>query len=213
VAALASDVFSPTFLRNATAYGASARMRFDVVLNNLAGHAWTRKEIRMTSDGTPWRPLVHVQDIAQAVACTLQAPRDAVHNQIFNVGATPENYQVREIAEIVAGTFPGCALSFGKSDGDNRSYRVNFDKIHARLPGFECRWNARLGAQQLFEMFARIEMSSETFGFRAYTRLQQLEYLLRTRQIDQDLFWIPKANRVDDAALTGARLNGASPIV
>jgi hypothetical protein len=128
------------------------------------------------------------------------------------VGSTAENYQVREIAEIVAGTFTGCTLSFGKSDGDNRSYRVNFDKIHERLPGFECRWNARLGAQQLFDMFTRIEMSSETFGFRAYTRLQQLEYLLRTRQIDEHLFWIPKTNRVEDVALTGARVNGASPI-
>jgi nucleoside-diphosphate-sugar epimerase len=212
VAVLASDVFSPTFLRNATAYGASARMRFDVVLNNLAGHAWTRKEIRMTSDGTPWRPLVHVLDIAQAVACTLNAPREAVHNQIFNVGATRENYQVREIAEIVAETFAGCTLSFGTSDGDNRSYRVNFDKIHARLPGFECRWTARLGAGQLFDMFTRIEMSSETFGFRAYTRLRQLEYLLRTQQIDEQLFWIPKSKRVEDA-LTAARAGGASPAV
>jgi nucleoside-diphosphate-sugar epimerase len=200
LSALASEAFSPTFLRNATAYGVSTRMRFDIVLNNLAGHAWTRREITMTSDGTPWRPLVHIEDISRAVLCTLEAPREIVHNQIFNVGSTAENYQVREIAQIVAETFPGCALSFGTSDGDNRSYRVNFDKIHARLPGFECRWDARRGARELFELFSRIEMSSETFGFRAFTRLKQLEYLLRTKQIDSNLFWAPTASPAQERA-------------
>ena len=123
LSAMATDDFSPTFLRNATAYGPSPRMRFDIVLNNLAGLAWTRKEINMTSDGSPWRPLVHVRDIAHAVACTLEAPREVVHCQIFNVGSTTENYQVREIAQIVSDTFPGCKLTFGNSDGDNRSYQ------------------------------------------------------------------------------------------
>jgi nucleoside-diphosphate-sugar epimerase len=202
LSALASDAFSPTFLRNATAYGVSPRMRFDIVLNNLAGHAWTRREIKMTSDGTPWRPLVHIQDIARAIACTLEAPREVVHNQIFNVGSTAANYQVREIAEVVADTFAGCTLSFGTSDGDNRSYRVNFDKIHAQLPGFECRWNARQGAQELFDLFTRIEMSSETFGFRAFTRLKQLEYLLRTKQLDDRLFWTAGAPAQDRAPRT-----------
>jgi len=201
LSALASDSFSPTFLRNATAYGVSTRMRFDIVLNNLAGHAWTNRQIQMTSDGTPWRPLVHIQDISRAIACALEAPREVVHNQIFNVGSTAENYQVREIAEIVANTFPGCALSFGKNDTDNRSYRVNFDKIHASLPGFECQWNARRGAQELFDLFTRIEMSSETFGFRAFTRLKQLEYLLRSKQIDSNLFWVPAVSRAQQVAL------------
>jgi nucleoside-diphosphate-sugar epimerase len=187
--ALADDNFSPTFLRNATAYGPSPRMRFDIVLNNLAGLAWTTREIKMTSDGTPWRPLVHVLDICDAIACTLEAPREAVHNQIFNVGDTAENYQVREIAQIVAETFPGCELTFGSSDGDNRSYRVSFDKIKAQLPGFKCRRNVRLGAEQLYEVFERIDMPAATFGYKAYTRLKQLQYLLRTQQIDHNLFW------------------------
>lgn len=189
VSALAGSAFSPTFLRNATAYGPSPRMRFDIVLNNLAGLAWTTGEIKMTSDGTPWRPLVHVLDICEAVACTLAAPHEAVHNQIFNVGATAENYQIREIAETVADTFPGCRLTLGSSDGDNRSYRVSFDKIKAQLPGFECRRDMRLGASQLREVFERIDMSAETFGYRAYTRLKQLQYLLNTKQLDESLFW------------------------
>ena len=159
------------------------------MLNNLAGLAWTTKEIKMTSDGTPWRPLVHVLDICEAIACTLEAPREAIHNQIFNVGDTQENYRVREIAQIVADTFPGCALSFGTNDGDNRSYRVSFDKIKANLPGFECRRNLRIGAQQLREVFERIDMSGEIFKFRAYTRLKQLEYLIQTCQIDDRFFW------------------------
>jgi nucleoside-diphosphate-sugar epimerase len=187
--AMAAENFSPTFLRNATAYGPSARMRFDLVLNNLAGFAWTKKEIKMTSDGTPWRPLVHIEDIAHAVACTLKAPREIVHNQVFNVGSTSENYQVREIAEIVADAFAGCKLAFGNSDGDNRSYRVNFDKIHERLPGFRCRHTARTGVRELLQLFQRIDMSPETFGFRAYTRLEQLQYLLRTEQIDRNFYW------------------------
>jgi nucleoside-diphosphate-sugar epimerase len=191
VAQLASANFSPTFLRNATAYGVSARMRFDIVLNNLAGWAWTRREIRLTSDGSPWRPLVHIQDIAHAIICTLRAPLDLVHNQVFNVGSTSENYRVREIAEIIADTFAGCTLSLGNSDGDNRSYRVSFDKIHERLPGFRCAWNARRGAQELFDLFRRIDMAAHTFEFRAYTRLKQLEYLLRTKQIDDSFYWTP----------------------
>lgn len=186
---LAGDDLSPTFLRNATAYGPSPRMRFDIVLNNLSGFAWTVKEIKMTSDGTPWRPLVHVLDIAHAIVCVLEAPRQVVHNEVFNVGATRENYQVREIAQIVADTFPGCKLSLGKSDGDNRSYRVNFDKIHERLPGFECRRDARIGAQELLQLFQRIDMSVDTFDFRAFTRLKQLQHLLRTGQIDDEFYW------------------------
>jgi len=190
VSALADDSFSPTFLRNATAYGASPRMRFDIVLNNLAGLAWTTKKIAMTSDGTPWRPLVHVLDICHAIACALEAPRQAIHGQIFNVGRSDGNYRIREIAETVAEVFPGCELTFGPSAGDNRSYRVNFDKIHKRLPGFQCAWDARKGAQQLRKVFERIEMPATIFGFRAFTRLAQIQYLLRTKQIDDRFFWL-----------------------
>ena len=143
----------------------------------------------MSSDGTPWCLLIHVLDIGFAIACALEASRQAVHNQIFNVGSTSENYQVRDIAEIIAETFSGCKLSLGNSDGDNRSYRVNFDKIHALLPGFKCLRNARTGARELFELFQRIEMSPDTFNFRAFTRLKQLQYLLATGQIDQEFYW------------------------
>jgi nucleoside-diphosphate-sugar epimerase len=189
VAPLAGDAFSPTFLRNATAYGASPRMRFDVVLNNLCGLAFTTGEIAMTSDGTPWRPLVHALDIAKAIRCVLDAPRDAVHNQVFNVGDSAQNYQVRDIAETVATVFPGCRLSFGESGGDNRSYRVSFDRIAKELPGFSCEWDAPRGARQLREVFTRIQLDSETFTGRGHTRLAQLRHLIATGQLDADLFW------------------------
>jgi nucleoside-diphosphate-sugar epimerase len=189
VSALADDRFSPTFMRNATAYGPSPRMRFDIVLNNLAGLAWTTKEITMTSDGMPWRPLVHISDISKAVLCALQAPREAVHNQVFNVGDTRENYRVKEIAEIVSAAFPGCRTSFGDSGGDNRSYRVSFDKINNQLPGFSCDHSAKDGAEELYRIFSRINMSAEVFTDRPYTRLKQLKFLLSTSQLTDDLFW------------------------
>jgi nucleoside-diphosphate-sugar epimerase len=189
---LASDDFSPTFMRNATAFGASPRMRFDIVLNNLAGLAWTTKEIKMTSDGTPWRPLVHALDISKAIICALEAPRDIVHNQIVNVGDTANNYRVKQIAEFVADAFPGCKLSFGDNASDNRSYRVSFEKINTVLPGFKCDWDARLGAKQLFDVFNQIDMTQEIFFSRGFTRLKQLEYLIRTQQIDKDFFWAKK---------------------
>jgi nucleoside-diphosphate-sugar epimerase len=186
---MADDNFSPTFLRNATAYGASPRMRFDIVLNNLSGLAWTTREIKMTSDGTPWRPLVHGLDICRAIIETLNAPREAVHNQTFNVGDTNHNYRVREIAEIVAKTFEGCELAFGPPSTDNRSYRVSFAKIRKHLPNFQCAWDARRGAKQLHDLFQRIDMQPEVFQHRSFTRLKQLEYLLKTRQIDDRFFW------------------------
>ena len=192
VTPLADDDFSPTFMRNATAFGASPRMRFDIVLNNLSGLAWTTKEIKMTSDGTPWRPLAHALDICKAIVCAIEAPRDIVHNQIFNVGDTANNYRVKEVAEIIADTFKGCKLSFGDSGADNRSYRVSFEKINTILPGFKCDWNAQRGAQQLFDLFSQIDMTEETFLSRGFTRLKQLEYLIRTQQIDQDFFWAKK---------------------
>jgi nucleoside-diphosphate-sugar epimerase len=189
VAALASPAFSPTFLRNATAYGASPRMRFDIVLNNLCGIAATSGKIAMTSDGTPWRPLVHVLDICEAIACALEAPQDAIHAQIFNVGHDADNYQVREIAEIVAGVYPGCELTFGQAGGDNRSYRVGFDKIHQQLPGFKCSWDARKGARQLHDVYQRIGINLATFEARPFTRLKQLKYLSASGQIDDRFFW------------------------
>jgi nucleoside-diphosphate-sugar epimerase len=189
VKAIATDAFSPTFMRNATAYGASPHMRFDIVLNNLAGLAWITKKIQMISDGTPWRPLVHGLDICRAIAAVLAAPRESVHNETFNVGDTAHNYRVKEIAEIVGEVFPDCSVSFGPPSADSRSYRVSFEKIRQRLPEFQCSWDARRGAQQLLELFRRIDMTEEVFQDRAFTRLKQLEYLIRTRQIDESFFW------------------------
>ena len=189
VGALANDGFSPTFLRNATAFGASPRMRFDIVLNNLCGLAWTTGKIRMESDGTPWRPMVHASDICQAIACTLDAPRELVHNEVLNVGDPGSNYQVREIAEVVASVFAGCDVMFGELGADNRSYRVRFEKIHDVLPGFECNWDLERGTREFLELFERIDLDEETFRFRGYTRLKQIEYLLRTGQIDEQFYW------------------------
>lgn len=187
--ALADSSFSPVMLRNATAYGASPRMRFDIVLNNLAGLAWTTGKIAMTSDGSPWRPLVHVLDICEAIRCCLSAPGQSISGEIFNVGHDEDNYQVREIAEIVGAAFPGCEVTFGPPDPDNRSYRISFRKISTRLPGFRCSWNAKSGARQLHDIFERITMSRETFDFRAFTRLKELQYLMETNQIDDKFYW------------------------
>ncbi len=186
---LAGGDFCVTFLRNATAYGPSPRMRFDIVLNDLCALAWTKKKIAMVSDGSPWRPIVHIEDIIEAVRCALEAPAAAVNGEIFNVGATSENYRVREIAAIVAAAFPGCEVSAGPPSGDNRSYRVSFEKISTKLPGFACRWTAQKGAEELRRIFERIDFGSAEYELRAFTRLKQLKYLQRTGQIDQDLFW------------------------
>lgn len=189
VAPLADDDFSPTFLRNATAFGASPRMRFDIVLNNLAGLAWTTGRIAMTSDGTPWRPLVHGLDIAEAICRVLDAPRADVHGQILNVGSDANNYTVREIAEAVAAEFPGCELSFGEPGADTRSYRVSFSRIREVLPGYDAVWSAQAGAAQLNRIFTRIGLDESTFTGRGHTRLLQLEHLMSTGQVDERLFW------------------------
>lgn len=192
VAALADDTFSPSFLRNATAFGASPRQRFDIVVNNLSGLAWTEKTIAMTSDGTPWRPLVHALDIAEAIRLTLAADRDTIHNAVFNVGSDENNYTVREIAETVADVFPGCTVSFGDPSADNRSYKVSFAKIQQLLPDFKCKWSVRDGAEQLRDIFASIDLDVETFTGRGHTRLKQIQYLMKTGQVDENLYWVKK---------------------
>jgi nucleoside-diphosphate-sugar epimerase len=186
---LADSKFSPTYLRNSTAYGASPRQRFDLVVNNLSGLAWTTKQIKMDSDGTPWRPLVHILDIAQAAACVLEAPVDRVCDQAFNVGSSEQNYQVKDIAEIVAKTFTGCSLVFGTKGGDKRDYRVNFDKIHSTLPTFKCQFNVEKGVQQLKRVFEAVGMTKELFESPSHTRLKQIQHLLSTKQIDADFYW------------------------
>ena len=195
VSALASDGFSPTFLRNATAYGASPRLRFDVVVNNLCGLAWTTREIKMESDGTPWRPLVHVEDISQAIARVLAAPRETVHDVILNVGDRDANYQIRELAEIVGGVFPGCEVTIGDRGADERSYRVSFARIHDVLPDFSCEWTVEKGARSLREVFEAVGLTAEDFKSRSFTRLLQIEHLRATEQIDEGFFWSPTARR------------------
>ena len=187
--AMAGEDFCPVFLRNATCYGPSPRMRFDIVINDLSALAWTTKRIAMTSDGSPWRPVVHVEDACEAIYRSLVAPDEAVRGRVFNVGQNSDNYRIREIAAIIGAEFPGCEVTTGPSSGDNRSYRVSFDRIHAELPGFQCSFTARDGARQLHALFARIQMPAETYQFRAFTRLKQLKYLLSTGQVDDDLFW------------------------
>ncbi len=189
IGAMAGDDFAPCFLRNATAYGASPRMRFDIVLNNLCGHAKTSGKIVLTSDGSPWRPLVHIRDIAQAIRMSLQAPEDAIRGQIFNVGDTDSNYRIIEVARIVSETFPGCELIVGQSDGDNRSYKVGFDKIGKVLPGFQCQWDAEKGARQLRTLFDAIHLSKEDFEAVPFTRLKSLLLNKERELLDSELSW------------------------
>ena len=189
VKALMDERFAPVFMRNATAYGASPRQRFDVVLNNLCGFAHTVREIRMTSDGSPWRPIVHIEDICEAMLCALEADREAVAGESFNVGADSGNYRIREIAEIVARTFPGCELTVGEQGGDTRSYRVSFAKIRARMPEFDCAWDAERGARQLRAVFERIGLTQAMFEAEPFTRLKELKHLRETGQIDERLHW------------------------
>jgi nucleoside-diphosphate-sugar epimerase len=192
--------FVPVFLRNATAFGASPRHRFDLVLNNLAGFAYTTGEIKVLSDGSPLRPLVHVEDICEAILCALDAPRQAVAGEAFNVGADHQNYSVREIAEIVAGAFPEARLSFGQPSADNRSYRVSFAKIRERMPAFQCRWSAQQGAVQLRTVFERIRLDRATFMAAPFTRLAELKHLRNTVQLDEHLLWTPAVGSTTTAA-------------
>lgn len=189
VGAMAGPDFTPCFLRNATAYGASPRQRFDIVLNDLCGLAWTTKEITLLSDGTPWRPLVHALDMCQAVHLSLLAPAPVISGQIFNVGSNDQNYRVIEIAQIVADTFAGCSLHVASKGADNRSYRVNFDKINRLLPEFAPKWTAQTGARQMREMFERIAMTQEMFRADPYTRLKMLTAHRRAGLLDDKLFW------------------------
>lgn len=196
---LADASFHPTFLRNATAFGASPRMRFDIVLNNLCGLAWTTRRILMTSDGTPWRPLVHVQDICEAVIAVLESPHEAVSGEIFNVGDDANNYRVREIAETISEVFPDCETRLGSNQGDNRSYRVSFAKIGKHLPNFRCRWGALEGAKQLRTLFGQVALSEHDFLAPPYTRVRQLKRLVDTGQLDPNFYWRADDLSRDDA--------------
>jgi nucleoside-diphosphate-sugar epimerase len=188
--ALASTNFSPVFLRNTTAYGVSPFMRFDVVLNNLVAWAVTTGSIKIQSDGTPWRPLVHIEDICRAFMAALVAPKEAIHNEAFNVGITEENYQVRDLAEIVREIVPGCKVEYATGGGpDPRSYRVDFSKIKNHLPGFAPQWNVRRGAQELFDACRLANLKWEDFDGPRFKRIVHIRKLLASGQLDSQLRW------------------------
>ena len=189
---LADDNFSPIILRLATVYGISPRLRFDVVVNNLSGLAWTTREIKMESNGEPWRPFVHIADVCRAVVCVLKAPREQVHKEIFNVGDSQSNYQIKQVAETVAAVFPGCKLSLNPEGVDKRNYRVNFDKINTRLPGFRCEKTIADGAKELLAIFQKTPVDREVFASRHYTRIKQMQYLLANGLIDKQFYWAKK---------------------
>jgi len=190
LSALANADFSPVFLRNSTAYGVSPSLRADLVLNNLVGWAYTTGKIKIMSDGSPWRPLVHAEDIARAFAAVLQAPRKVVHNQAFNVGVNSENYQVRDLAQIVQETVPGCSIEYaGKSDPDNRTYIVDFSKLANSLPTFQPKWNVRKGAIELHRAYQNAQLTFDEFQGRKYIRIKQLKYLMDEGRLDGTLRW------------------------
>jgi nucleoside-diphosphate-sugar epimerase len=190
VARLADDRFSPTFLRNATAYGVSPRLRFDLVLNNLTAWAYAKGRVHIKSDGTPWRPIVHIEDIARAFIAVLAAPREIVHNEALNVGQTEENYRIRELADIVQEVVPGSQIDYATDGGpDPRCYRVNFGKIQRLLPEFKPQWNARRGAEELYDAYRRGGLVIDDCEGPRFKRIDHLKYLLATHRLDATLRW------------------------
>jgi nucleoside-diphosphate-sugar epimerase len=194
VSPFANENFSPTYLRNSTAYGMSPRLRADLVVNNLVGLAYATGQVLIASDGTAWRPLVHVEDICRAFLAILQAPRELVHNQAFNVGRTEENYQIRDIASMVEEIVPGSRVKYAEGGvTDLRCYRVNCDKIARTLPEFRPQWSVRRGIEQLYTSFKKHSLTFEEFTGPRYTRIKQLRYLLATARLDPVLRWSPRA--------------------
>jgi nucleoside-diphosphate-sugar epimerase len=192
VAALADERFSPTFLRNATAYGVSPRLRVDLMVNNLVGFAYTTGQVLIMSDGTPWRPLVHVEDICRAFLAVLHAPRDGIHNQSFNVGRTEENYQVREVAEMVQAVVPGSTVKYVDGAGpDPRCYRVDCRKLAATLPDFKPQWTVRRGIEELYAAYQRHGLTYEEFAGSKYIRLKHIKKLQNEGRLAATIRWQP----------------------
>lgn len=187
---LAGDNFSPVSLRNATAYGVSPRLRLDLVLNNLVGWAITTGRVVLQSDGTPWRPIVHIEDISRAFVAVLKAPREAIHDRAFNVGRTQSNYRILDLAEIVAETVPGCEIEIAEGAGpDKRTYRVDCSRIENELPGFDPQWDAHRGARELYHAFRKYGMTEELFQGPLYVRLKHLQSLIADGRMSTDLRW------------------------
>ena len=188
---LADEKFHPTYLRASTAYGLSPRIRFDLVANNLTAWAFTTGKVYLKSDGTPWRPIVHVEDISRAYIAVLHAPLDEIHNNSYNVGTTTENYTIKEIAEIVKEVVPGCEVSFAPSAGpDKRCYRVNCDKIARNLHGFKPQWTARRGIEQLFEAYKLSNITLDDFEGPKYKRISHIKELIAENKLSKDFRWI-----------------------
>jgi len=190
VAPLADGRFSPTYLRNATAYGLSPCLRADLVVNSLVGYAYTTGEVLIQSDGTPWRPLVHVEDICRAFLTVLHAPRERVHNQAFNVGRTEENYRIREVAEMVREVVPGSAIRYAEGGGpDLRCYRVDCGKIARVLPEFRPQWTVRRGVEQLYDAYRRHGLTASDFTGTKYLRIKRIKQLQSEGRLDESLRW------------------------
>jgi nucleoside-diphosphate-sugar epimerase len=188
---MADDNFCPTYLRASTAYGLSPRIRFDLVINNLTAWAFTTGRVFLKSDGTPWRPVVHVEDIARAYIAVLHAPWDVVHNEAFNVGGTTENYQMRELAEIVRDVVPGCRIDYAEDAGpDKRCYRVDCNKIARVLHEFKPQWTARRGVEELYQEYKRVGLTLEEFEGEKYMRIAHLKWLMNSGLIDNDYRWV-----------------------
>ncbi len=184
---LADNKFSPVFMRNATVFGFSPRMRFDLVVNNLVGYAQTKNEIRILGDGKPWRPLIHIQDVCHAFIKALRANKHNIHNQIFNVGDCNENYQIKTIAKKIQHHYPDCQISIAQKDArDNRDYNVSFEKIREKL-NFNIAWDLAKGIAELKSLYNQANLDSRIFEFRLYTRLKQINYLLEKGFIDKNL--------------------------
>lgn len=197
IAQLADEHFSPTYMRNATAYGASPRLRLDLVLNDFVAAAHTTGRIYIKSDGTPWRPIVHIRDIISAMLCVLEAPASAVHNATFNVGQTSENYRISELADIVAETVPGSRIEYAPGGGpDKRCYRVTCDKIRKLLPSFRPQWTARKGAAELYEAYRAVGLTAEDLNSGCYFRIHSIRQLLKRGQLDSSLHWTANARIV-----------------
>jgi len=194
VTKLADDNFSPTFLRNATAFGVSPRLRFDLVLNNLVAWAFTTGRVYIKSDGSPWRPIVHIEDISRAFVAVMNAPREVVHNQAFNVARNEDNYRIRELADIVQETVPGCKIEYAQDAGpDKRCYRVNASKIREAVPEFQPQWDARKGAQELYQAYQKVGLTLEEFEGPRYQRIAHIKKLLSSGKLDDTLRWQTEA--------------------